>query len=40
MKGEELFKLNDPFTALYVRLIMARKPDLEGFFETRSRSAA
>ncbi|MFO7589082.1 MAG: hypothetical protein R6X22_13625 [Gemmatimonadota bacterium] len=39
-RGDEPFKLNDHFTALYARLIMVREPDLEGFFEAHSRSAA
>jgi len=33
------FKLNDHYRAYYAREIMARNPDLEGFFATR-RSAA
>ena len=34
------FKLNNDFTALYSRQIMANVPELEGFFETRKRAAA
>ena len=31
------FKLNNNFTALYARMIMAEQPDLEGMFELRRR---
>ncbi len=34
------FKLNNSFRALYARLLMEREPELQGFFETRHRSAA
>ena len=30
------FKLNNNFTALYARKLMAENPDLEGMFETRA----
>ena len=29
------FKLNNNYTSCYARLLMARNPELEGFFETR-----
>lgn len=38
-RGDE-FKLNNSHRALYARLIMENEPDLDGFFETRERSAA
>jgi hypothetical protein len=31
------YKMNQNFKAWYAREIMAREPDLEGVFETRSR---
>jgi hypothetical protein len=38
--SEQGFKLNDHFSALYARKIMAENPDLDGFFFTRKRRAA
>lgn len=38
--GESGFKLNDHFTSRYARLLMAREPDLNGFFETRELRSA
>lgn len=38
-RGEDDFKLNNNYTALYAREIMQREPDLSGFFETRRRKA-
>ncbi len=35
----DAFKLNDHYTAMYARKIMAECPDLDGFFETRKRKA-
>ena len=35
----EPYKLNNDFTALYARMLMAREPELAGFFETRERTA-
>lgn len=32
------FKLNDHYTARYARLLMAREPELAGYFEIRERS--
>ena len=37
-KGEEEFKLNNDFRALYARLIMDQETDLDGFFKTRKRA--
>jgi hypothetical protein len=37
--GED-FKINNNYRPLYARLIMEREPDLEGFFETRTRKAS
>ena len=37
-RGEEEFKLNNDFTALYARLIMDQETDLQGFFRTRKRA--
>ena len=34
-RGDE-FKINNNFAPFYSRLIMAREPDLAGFFNTRS----
>ena len=31
------FKLNNDYRADYARLVMAQEPELQGFFETRSR---
>lgn len=33
------WKLNDHFTSYYARLLMANEPDLNGFFETRTRKS-
>lgn len=35
----ETFALNNNYRAFYVRLILARRPDLEGFFEMRASMA-
>jgi hypothetical protein len=35
--GDESFKLNNNYTALYARLLMESEPQLAGFFETRQR---
>lgn len=32
------FKINNSYTPLYARLIMAQERDLDGFFETRERA--
>ena len=34
-RGEGEWKINNNLTAYYAREIMAREPDLRGFFETR-----
>lgn len=39
-KGPDGYRLNNNYTALYAREIMAREPDLRGFFETRQRKSA
>jgi len=31
------FKLNNSYTSLYARLLMANEPELDGFFEVRER---
>lgn len=33
------YKLNNNYRALYARLIMEREPDLDGLFETRTRTS-
>ena len=38
-EGED-WKLNNSYTALYARLLMACEPELEGWFETRRRVSA
>jgi hypothetical protein len=38
-KGLEDFKLNNNYHSRYARLMMAREPDLEGFFELRELKA-
>ena len=38
-RGEADFKLNNNYTAFYAREIMAREPDLDGFFKTRRRKS-
>lgn len=38
--GEDAFKLNDHFTALYGRLIMYLEDDFDGFFGVRRRRRA
>lgn len=35
----EPYKLNNNYTALYARLLMAEEPELRGMFETRERRA-
>lgn len=37
--GEEEYRLNNNYTSLYARMLMAREPELAGFFETRRRRA-
>ena len=37
-QGEEEFKLNNDFTALYARLIMDQETDLQAYFRTRKRA--
>lgn len=37
--GDE-FKLNNSYRSIYARWLMEREPALEGFFETRRRTAA
>ena len=37
-QGEEEFKLNNDFRALYARLIMDQETDLHGIFKTRKRA--
>lgn len=37
IRDDEGFKLNNNYTALYARKIMAENPDLAGLFETRER---
>lgn len=37
--GDEPFKLNDHFKELYARLVMAREPDMAGFFTVRRSQA-
>jgi hypothetical protein len=39
LQHEGDFKLNNDFTALYARLIMANEPDLADFFDTRERKS-
>lgn len=34
--SQDHFKLNDHYTSRYARLIMAREPDLDGLFATRT----
>lgn len=36
LRDDRGFKLNNDFTALYARKIMAENPDLDGMFETRA----
>ncbi len=38
--GDATFKLNNNYRALYARLLMDREPELDGYFETRSRRSA
>jgi len=38
--GREEYRLNNVFTALYARKVMAEYPEAAGFFETRNRTAA
>ncbi len=37
--GGKTYKLNNDYTALYARWVMDCEPELEGFFETRKRTA-
>jgi len=39
-KGDREFKLNNNLRAIYARRIMEAYPELDGFFETRTRRAS
>lgn len=39
LQDRDGFKLNNNFRALYARKIMANHPDLDGLFETRTRTS-
>jgi hypothetical protein len=38
-EGDEPYKLNNVFTALYARKLMEEVPELNGFFEVRQRQS-
>lgn len=38
-KGDDQFRLNNSYTAMYARMVMEREPDLAGFFETRKQTS-
>lgn len=39
-KGDQDFKMNNNYTALYARHLMEEVPELDGFFRTRARRSA